>query len=115
MYLQRAEVDQLLTSCARRFPGASLLFDALPRWMESKWVGRRMKHQTDFTAPEFGWSMNLREYRRVARLPGIAELRHVPWPKGEGLFYGVTAPTLNSTIWTRHRFIVVLSARFATS
>src|SRR5205814_236282 len=36
MYLHPVEVAELVAACAERFPGAALVFDAIPRWLSAR-------------------------------------------------------------------------------
>lgn len=99
MYLQPQEVYDLLTRCARRFPGGTMVFDALPPW-----AARVARQGTlGFQAPPLGWTL---DPGRLAELPrraqGIAEVTDVKTARGRGVL-GRLVPAL--------RYIPFLSRR----
>lgn len=113
MYLRPPEVRELLARCAERFPGAGMVFDAVPRWF-SEATRRGTMRSRGYTPPPMPWGMDPgdRAALRTASL-GIAEVRDVGLPRGRGLFYGVLAPLGSRLPLVRSRRPSVTALRFA--
>lgn len=94
MYLQPSEVEQLLATCAERFPGGTMLFDALSRSLVERSKAGPMSGQGGYRAPAWQWSLEPGDTRTVAALsPGIGKVREVRLPRGRGPL--VLAPWLH--------------------
>jgi O-methyltransferase involved in polyketide biosynthesis len=74
MYLQPEESRGLIASCARRFPGGGMVFDAAPRWFSSATKQGRVKTPT-YQAPPMPWGWDPDERRKLRELPEIESLR----------------------------------------
>jgi O-methyltransferase involved in polyketide biosynthesis len=95
MYFEREQVHGLITGCARRFPGAALVFDALPSWLAV--ASRRqggVRGGTGYQAPPWHWGIDPREERRLRALPGVVRLRRLLPPRGRGPLHGLALPAL---------------------
>lgn len=94
MHLQPDEVHGLIAECARRLPGASLVFDAVPRRLAAR--GRRVRPTTreGDRRPPWSWAMDAREEWVIAALPGVAGVRHVVLPHGRGRLHGAVLPAV---------------------
>ncbi|WP_405020954.1 class I SAM-dependent methyltransferase [Kitasatospora sp. NBC_00070] len=66
MYLQPAEVRELFTRCADRFPGGTLLFDVVPRWFSGMTKSGRAARR-GYTVPPMPWGVRSHELLRDAR------------------------------------------------
>ncbi len=85
MYLQPAEVRELIAAMAERFPGGGLVFDAMPRWFGAKTHSGAMATPGGFRPPPMPWSMDSNERADLASIhPGIVSVRDVPLPRGRG-------------------------------
>jgi O-methyltransferase involved in polyketide biosynthesis len=95
MYFEREQVHDLITACARRFPGAALVFDALPSWLAA--ASRRqggVRGGMGYQAPPWLWGIDPLEERRLRALPGVARLRRLSPPRGRGPVHGLALPVL---------------------
>jgi O-methyltransferase involved in polyketide biosynthesis len=89
MYLQPQEVHDLLTRCARRFPGATMVFDALPPW-----TARVASRGTiGFQPPRLSWTLDPGRLQELERLDGVAEVSDVKAARSRGLL-GRLVPAL---------------------
>jgi O-methyltransferase involved in polyketide biosynthesis len=98
MYLDPADVHRLVTTIARRFPGATMVLDGVPPWFSARTLKGRMTVRTSrggYTAPPMPWALDAAEKDRLRALhPGI-ELTDLRIPRGHGLLHGVVLPLLN--------------------
>jgi O-methyltransferase involved in polyketide biosynthesis len=109
MYFARDEVHRLISACAARFPGAALVFDAVPQKLAQRDPPRRATYQP----PRWEWGMDAGEERAVRELPGISELRALRLPPGRGLIYGRLVPALARVPALRRGMLSVFAARFS--
>jgi O-methyltransferase involved in polyketide biosynthesis len=117
MYLHRAEVHRLITACARRFPGASLVFDTIPTWFSAQTTQGRVRTLHGYQAPPMRWGVNGTELDALRRLPGLVSVTVLPMRRGRGLAFGYVVPTLDAVPALRRRrpFVMPLpSALLAT-
>ncbi|MGW4370560.1 class I SAM-dependent methyltransferase [Nocardia takedensis] len=94
-YLDEPSALDLITECARRFPGGRMVFDSVPRW----WAGRRDKAfsvgsaltrskvgTAGYTFPPMPFGISPREIRQFPRrVAGVASTRQISPPSGRGL------------------------------
>lgn len=89
-YLNEAEVRDVLTMIVRRFPGAELIFDTVPRWFAHK-TSRGYSLTPRYTVPPMPWGVDRRKIESLLRswCPGITavELTSYGLPKR-----GITGP-----------------------
>jgi O-methyltransferase involved in polyketide biosynthesis len=84
MYFELADVERLVGALRRRFPGATLIFDAVP----PRLVAQSRKPRGDgYRAPPWLWGIDGDTRRRL----GAQRLR---LPRGRGIFFGYVAPLL---------------------
>lgn len=115
MYMQPADVHWIFTACAQRFRGGALLFDTVPLWFSTAAMSGLLHVSREFKTPPMPWGVNAAERKRIARIPGIAELRELQLSAGRGWFFSHVVPWLQSQAPTRHQFPVSLFlARFAS-
>jgi O-methyltransferase involved in polyketide biosynthesis len=113
MYLHPADVHWILSACAQRFRGGAMLFDGVPLWFSTAASGGILRARK-LKTPAMPWGVNASERQRIARTPGIAELRELQLPAGRGFFFSLVMPWLQATAPTRHQFpISLFFARFA--
>ena len=75
-YFERDEVHRLLTEWARLLPGAWLLFDAVTPHLQE--IRRRNPLPDGYRPPDWTWTVDPDELRRLRDLPGLTDLREVP-------------------------------------
>jgi O-methyltransferase involved in polyketide biosynthesis len=84
MYFPFEDVERLVSACRQRFPGATLLFDAMP----PRLAERSQKPRGDgYQPPPWLWGIDRDKQQRL----GAEPLR---LPRGRGIFYGFLAPLL---------------------
>ena len=87
MYLQPEQSLGLIAECARRFPGAQMLFDLPPAWFAA-WARRGMRTSRHYTVPPMPFSRSAPEIAALAHaVPGIRTVTDVPMPPGRGLVF----------------------------
>ncbi|MEV7782062.1 class I SAM-dependent methyltransferase [Kitasatospora sp. NPDC088351] len=85
MYLQPAQVRTLIAGCAERFPGGSLVLDAVPRWFSRLTLSGKMRSH-DYQAPPMPWAMDAGERDKLRTAgPAVAAVRDVRPTGGRGL------------------------------
>jgi O-methyltransferase involved in polyketide biosynthesis len=96
MYFEPDEVAGLFRDLAKRFPGAWLAFDHIPRWFARKTL-RGFQKTRAYRAPPMPWGINLDEVAPTVRawVPDVAEVRRLPFRFPRGLNRAVFG------IWTR--------------
>ena len=82
-YFERDELHRLLTAWARLLPGAWLLFDAVTAPLQA--ARRRNRLPEGYRAPDWTWTVDAGELRRLRRLPGLMDLQEVPQAGGDRL------------------------------
>jgi O-methyltransferase involved in polyketide biosynthesis len=107
MYFPRADVHRLIEACAARFPGAAMVFDAVPKALTQRKAGKRATYQP----PPWEWGMDADEERALRELPGIAELRALRLPPGRGVIFGRLLTTLSRVPALRRGMLTVFAAR----
>jgi O-methyltransferase involved in polyketide biosynthesis len=108
MYLQPEQVRALVGMCAERFPGATLVFDAVPPWM----AGLVRRGTASYRPPPLPWTVEPAAMAELAQLaPGIADVRDVRPPDGRGVI-GWLAPRLRYLPVLRDRRPVIVALRF---
>jgi O-methyltransferase involved in polyketide biosynthesis len=115
MYFEPAAVHRFLAACARRLPGAALVFDAVPEWMKARSERGGLHGDDGYQPPPWHWAMDPSEERRVAELPGIAELRALPLPRGRGPLHGYVLPLATRIPPLRRAWLTVWRARFGAT
>src|SRR5262249_39068986 len=95
MFFRLEQVEELVRRCALRFPGELLVFDAVPARMvsaqERRW-GRSARRC--YQPPQWQWGLDGPVRRRLADLPGVAEIRDLPTPRGRGPLFGLLLPVV---------------------
>jgi O-methyltransferase involved in polyketide biosynthesis len=74
MYFAPEAARALIAACAARFPGSSLIFDALPAWLvvrSAREGGLGGGVGGAWRAPPWAWGWDAQEARRVALLPAV--------------------------------------------
>lgn len=115
MYLDALDVHRVIERCAARFPGASLLFDAVPRWLATAAQRAPEGDAGGYRPPPWTWTIDRAERGRIATLPGVADLRTVPLPRGRGVVHGFLLPLATRLPVVRTALLTVWSATFRTA
>jgi O-methyltransferase involved in polyketide biosynthesis len=91
MYFDETTVYELISDCARQFPGGTLVFDAAPHWfarMKVKTVGARRDASTKerYIAPPILSGISAKDAAALAtHIDGVASSQAVQMPPGRGL------------------------------
>ncbi|MET8563668.1 class I SAM-dependent methyltransferase [Streptomyces flaveolus] len=95
MYLRPAEVRRLIAGCAEAFPGAAMVFDAVPRWFSERTLRGRMKTAQGYVTPPMPWGLDAGELPKIRTAhPAVTEVRELPLPRGRGAYFGAVWPVL---------------------
>jgi O-methyltransferase involved in polyketide biosynthesis len=111
MYLQPDEARGLIAACARRFPGAAMVFDAAPRWFSAATQKGNVRTPQGYQAPPMPYGYDPAERRRLRELPGIESLRELPVTRGRGALGAVLA-LVSRTPVVRGINLTILRAQF---
>jgi O-methyltransferase involved in polyketide biosynthesis len=87
MYFQPDQVHGLIARCRERFPGAELVFDAIPRLVADRSQKGQLKTRSGYRPPPWLWGIDSKERRRM----GARRLRP---PHGRGIVGAVVLPQL---------------------
>lgn len=87
-YFERDEVHRMLTTWARLLPGAWLLFDAVTVSMQA--IRNRNPLPDGYSPPDWTWTVDSEELRRLAQLPGLTQLHQAPQAGGDRLLNVLT-------------------------
>ncbi len=87
MYFEPAQVQGLIARCRERFPGAELVFDAIPRWLAERSQKSQLRGPTGYEPPPWLWGIDSGERR------GMGARRLQP-PRGRGIAGSVVLPQL---------------------
>jgi O-methyltransferase involved in polyketide biosynthesis len=117
MYFEFDEARRLVASCAERFPGAALLFDAVPRWLSNRSRDGGLGRDSDYRSPPWPWGLDVERRRALATAHrNLAELRELRMPRGRGPVFGALLPLMTAVPALRRRMpISVLLARFGSA
>lgn len=92
MYLQPDEAMDLITQCAKRFPGAQMFFD-LPPTILKKVAPKGIRASKHYRVPPMPFSLSINQLRAlVGSTPGLTAVRDVPMPHGRGFAFGTVFP-----------------------
>ncbi|MFB7618928.1 class I SAM-dependent methyltransferase [Kitasatospora sp. NPDC056181] len=109
MYLPPTQVRDLIAGCAERFPGASLILDAVPRWFSRLTLTGRMRTHA-YQAPPMPWAMDAAERHKLRTAsPAVSSVRDVRPTGGRGLVAGLLPLALTiPPLATRRPSVTVL-------
>ncbi|WP_372516650.1 class I SAM-dependent methyltransferase [Mycolicibacterium flavescens] len=92
MYLQPAEAMDLITNCAKRFPGGRMLFD-LPPVMVKRFAPKGLRSSKSYRVPPMPFSLSADELADLANtVPGVRAVHDLPMPRGRGFFFDKVFP-----------------------
>jgi O-methyltransferase involved in polyketide biosynthesis len=94
MYLEPADVARLIATCAERFPGGAMLFDAIPHW-GSRLTLRGIQKTRAYRLPPMPWGIDANELATIRSFhPNIAEVRELDLGRGRGFLFRYVIPFL---------------------
>ena len=112
MYLQPEEVRSLIAACAERFPGGTLLFDAIPHHLAERSRRDDLPGEGAYQAPPWHWSLDPGEHRQILGYhPNIADVRDLRYPRGRGAL--AIAPLAGFIPLIRKLRMPIVQVRFA--
>lgn len=92
MYLQPEQSMELITECAKRFPGGQMFFD-LPPTIIKKVAPKGIRASRNYRVPPMPFSLSITELSAlVGRIPGLRAVRDIPMPKGRGFVFEKVFP-----------------------
>ncbi|VEG51672.1 O-methyltransferase domain-containing protein [Mycolicibacterium aurum] len=87
MYLQPDEAMGLITECARRFPGAQMIFD-LPPVMVKKFAPKGLRSSSRYRVPPMPFSLSAAQLAQLVHtVPGVTAVHDLPMPRGRGVLF----------------------------
>ena len=113
MYLPPEDARGLIARLAQRFPGAALVFDAVPSWLVRRSGKGQLSSASGYQPPAWSWGLDREEERRLRDLPNVSELRSLRLPRGRGAVHGLLLPLATAIPIVRRQLLSVLTARFA--
>ncbi|MEZ5132625.1 MAG: class I SAM-dependent methyltransferase [Mycobacterium sp.] len=94
MYLQPEQAMDLITQCAKRFPGGQMFFD-LPPTIVKKLAPKGIRASRHYRVPPMPFSLSIGQLSAlVGRIPGLKAVRDIPMPAGRGPFFQKVFPAL---------------------
>jgi O-methyltransferase involved in polyketide biosynthesis len=103
MYLPRDKVHELIAACARRFPGAALVFDTVPKWFSAQTTRGAIRTPQGYQAPPMPWGVDGNELDALAALPGVATVTVLPMRRGRSVLFRLAVPALDAVPALRRR------------
>lgn len=95
MYLEPADVLDLIGDCAARFPGGQMIFDSIPHWFSQRTL-KGLKLSDRYTAPPMPFALTADEGLALAEsIPGVRAARDIPLAQGRGIFKLAAWPPLD--------------------
>lgn len=92
MYLQPDQAIDLITQCAKRFPGGQMFFD-LPPTIVKKVAPKGIRASRHYRVPPMPFSLSINQLRDlVGTVPGLKAVRDVPMPAGRGFVFKTVFP-----------------------
>ncbi|MGH7497728.1 MAG: class I SAM-dependent methyltransferase [Gemmatimonadales bacterium] len=111
MYLQPDEVRSLISACAQRFRGGTLLFDAIPHRMAERSRRGEMDSGSGYRAPAWQWSLDPGEHSKIKEYdPNITHVRDLRYPRGRGVL--AAAPWVRFIPLIRKLRMPIVEVRF---
>lgn len=113
MYLQPAQVHDLVARCAAAFPGGATVFDGVPAWTSRATSGAMQRRGGGaLVPPPMPWPVSRAEIRSLRALPGVRSLVRVHPPRGRGVVFGLLLPVVERVPLLRDVVLSVWSGRF---
>jgi O-methyltransferase involved in polyketide biosynthesis len=87
MYLDPADVRDLIAECAVRFRGGQLIFDSIPPWFSRRTTTTGFRLSRRYRTPRMPFGINADEAVALAgEVPGVSAARDIPHHPGRGIF-----------------------------
>jgi O-methyltransferase involved in polyketide biosynthesis len=97
MYLDPADVRDLIAECAVRFRGGQLIFDSIPPWFSRRTTTTGFRLSRRYRTPRMPFGINADEAVALAgEVPGVSAARDIPHHPGRGLFKLMALSTLDA-------------------
>ena len=94
MYLQPEDALELITECAKRFPGGQLMFDLAPYWLAA-WTRRGIRTSRHYRAPPMPFSLSVSQVANLVNaVPGIRAVHDLPLPARRGRVFNTGVRTV---------------------
>ena len=88
MYLQPEQALDLITQCAKRFPGGQLFFDLPPAWFSKLSRLGGLRTSLRYRVPPMPFSLSVTQAADLVNIvPGIRAVHDVQLPPGRGLVF----------------------------
>ncbi len=98
MYLQPHDAMDLITQCAKRFPGGQMFFD-LPPVLVKKLAPKGLRSSKHYRVPPMPFSLTADQLAALANtMPGVKAVHDIPMPTGRGFFFQKVFPA----VWGFH-------------
>lgn len=92
MYLQPEQSMELITQCAKRFPGGQMFFD-LPPTVIKKVAPKGIRASKHYRVPPMPFSLSINQLSElVGKIPGLKAVHDVPMPAGRGFVFEKVFP-----------------------
>ena len=92
MYLQPEQSMELITQCAKRFPGGQMFFD-LPPTVIKRVAPKGIRASKHYRVPPMPFSLSINQLSElVGKIPGLKAVHDVPMPAGRGLVFEKVFP-----------------------
>ena len=106
MYLHESDVYALILRCAEAFPGAAMMFDAMPRLftvsirgntiLSAFFMPGKRNGKDSYRLPPMPWSSTFEHTRkRLETHPNISKVHFARLPRGRAFAFGYAAPLMD--------------------
>jgi O-methyltransferase involved in polyketide biosynthesis len=97
MYLQPEQALELITQCAKTFPGGEMLFDLPPAWF-AKLSRLGMRPSLRYKMPPMPFSLSVAQAADLVNtVPGVVAARELQLPLGRGILRNAALSTVYRT------------------
>jgi O-methyltransferase involved in polyketide biosynthesis len=112
MYLRPQEVYDLVAGIADRLPGATLLFDAVPRWLSERSQRGEVARGAKYQPPPWHWGIDEAAREKLRELPKVAEVRDLRLPRGRGALFRYLLPGFSGVPPLRSALLSIVRITF---
>jgi O-methyltransferase involved in polyketide biosynthesis len=103
MYFEPSEVRDLIATCAARFPGGRLLFDAIPRWFSESTLRGYQKTRA-YQTPRMPFGMDVNEIPEIRSFhANIVDVREIDAGRGRSFHFRYKIPFMKHVPIIRNR------------